>query len=348
MCTQRSVKGLFLLSVLLVLGNAQIWAQDSQIQGVISDETKAVIPGAEVVVTHIRTGVQKKVVTDDVGFYSVPFLSEGRYKVECSMPGFTTQETQVQIQVGQVARVDFQMKLGEVTEVVEVAAEGSILQAKPTDVGEVIEEKRILEMPLNGRNYLDLAKLATGVLPARQLGRGHRAGEEGSFIAVGMHGAQNNVLLDGSDNSSMTSGGPLGFEAQAVKPPIDAVSEFKVITNNTSAEHGYRTGAKVMVSTKAGTNEFHGSLMSFIATMCWGRPTSSRIVPGPKNPNTFEISLAPLSVDRLSRTRRSFLRAIKGRGFDAARALSPQFRARPHATAIFPKSRLSGGIFTTR
>lgn len=263
MCMQLSAKRFFLLLVLLVLWGSRALAQDSQIQGVISDETKAVIPGAEVIVTHIRTGVQKKVVTDDVGFYSVPFLSEGRYKVECSIPGFTTQETQVQLQVGQVARVDFQMKLGEVTEVIEVAAEGSTLQAKPMDVGEVIEEKRILEMPLNGRNYLDLAKLATGILPARQLGRGHRAGEEGSFIAVGMHGAQNNVLLDGSDNSSMTSGGPLGFEAQAVKPPIDAVSEFKVITNNTSAEHGYRMGAKVIVSTKAGTNDFHGSLYEF-------------------------------------------------------------------------------------
>ncbi|MGH9340037.1 MAG: carboxypeptidase regulatory-like domain-containing protein, partial [Acidobacteriota bacterium] len=249
--------------VIFLLAAAPLFAQESGIQGVVQDETESVIPGADVRVTHLSTGIAKTAVTDDVGFYSVPLLSEGRYKVEATMPGFSTQETQIRLQVGQVSRVNFQLKIGEITDIVEVTSEGSLLQSKPTDVGEVIEGKRILEMPLNGRNYLALAQLATGVLPARQLGRGHRAGEEGSFIAMGMHGAQNNVLLDGADNSSQTSGGPLGFEAQAVKPPVDAVSEFKVITNNTSAEHGYRMGAKVLVSTKSGTNDFHGSLYEF-------------------------------------------------------------------------------------
>lgn len=253
------------LGLVLFLGflMGSLQAQDSGIQGRVTDETGAVIPGAEVSVTHLGTAIRKSVITNDVGYYSVPLLSAGRYKVEAAMPGFTTQETEIRLQIGQVARVDFQMKIGEVTEIVEVRAESSVLQSKPMDVGEVIDEKRILEMPLNGRNYLDLAKLTIGVLPARQLGRGHRAGDEGSFIAVGMHAAQNNVLLDGADNSSQTSGGPLGFEAQAVKPSVDAVSEFKVITNNTSAEHGYRMGAKVIVSTKSGTNEFHGSVYEF-------------------------------------------------------------------------------------
>ncbi|MDA2928967.1 TonB-dependent receptor [Acidobacteria bacterium AH-259-O06] len=238
-------------------------AQDSGIQGAVTDETGAVIPGAEVTVTNLQTGIGQTVITSDVGFYSVPLLKEGQYKVQCSMPGFATQESQMRLEVGQVARMDFQLNVGEVTEVVEVFSVAPLLQTKTTDVGQVIDEKRIRELPLNGRNYLELAQLTAGVLPARQLGRGHRAGEEGSFLAMGVHVAQNNVLLDGADNSSRTSGGPLGFEAQAVKPPVDAVSEFKVITNNTSAEHGFRMGAKVLVSTKSGTNEYHGSLYEF-------------------------------------------------------------------------------------
>jgi hypothetical protein len=123
-------------------------------------------------------------------------------------------------------------------------------------------------MPLNLRNYLELARLATGVLPARTLGRGSRTGgedgTEGGFIAAGQHAFQTNVLLDGVDNSSRASGGPLGWQAQAVKPPVDAIGEFKVVTNNNSAEYGYRMGGKVIVSTKSGTNELHGSFYEFL------------------------------------------------------------------------------------
>lgn len=107
-------------------------------------------------------------------------------------------------------------------------------------------------MPPNLRNYLELAKLATGVLPARTLGRGARTGgeegTEGGFIALGQRAYQTNVSLNGVDNSSRASGGPLGFQAQAVKPPVDAVAEFKVVTNNNSAEYGYRMGGRVSVS----------------------------------------------------------------------------------------------------
>jgi len=107
-----------------------------------------------------------------------------------------------------------------------------------------------------------------GVLPSRQFGKGTRQdgeqGGEGGFLAVGMHAAQNSILLDGSDNSSRNSGGALGFQAQAVKPSVDSVGEFKVVTNNTSAEYGYRMGAKVIVSTRSGSNDLHGTLFEFL------------------------------------------------------------------------------------
>ena len=244
-------------------------AQNSSIQGVVNDNSGAVIPGAQVTVTNLETGVDYNVATNEAGFYVAPALNPGLYKVTAASEGFAPQERpQLRLEVGFTARVDFSLNVGSVVEVVEVSAAAQLLQTDQTDVGQVIDSKRILEMPLNGRNYLQLTQFTVGVTPSRALGKGTRhdgeRGGEGGFRAMGMNVAQNNILLDGNDNSSRNSGGPLGFQSQAVKPPVDAVSEFKVVTNNMSAEYGYRVGAKVLVSTKSGTNDFHGSLYEFL------------------------------------------------------------------------------------
>ncbi|MFB3906337.1 MAG: carboxypeptidase regulatory-like domain-containing protein [Acidobacteriota bacterium] len=247
---------------LLVILTVPVLGQESGLQGYVTDETKE-FPGAEVVATNIETGVAHTALTSDVGFYSFPFLKEGQYKVRCSMAGFTTQQTTLTIELGQVARVDFTMKIGEVSQVVDVVAEAERIQQKAQDVGQVIDERRIRELPLNGRNYLQLAGLSAGVAPAGGPGGSHRTAGAGGFVAVGNHVAQNNIRLDGADITSRTSRGQLGFEAQAIVPNLDALSEFKVITNNVSAEYGYRQGAQVLVSTKSGTNNFHGTLFEY-------------------------------------------------------------------------------------
>src|SRR5262249_11472175 len=150
----------------------------------------------------------------------------GRYRIALVKPGFApvTQEN-FKLDVDQVARVDFALKIGAVAETVEVSAAAVLLESETTTMGQVISNKRIVEMPLNLRNYLELAKFAPGVLPAGQLGRGARTtGEdntEAGFIGLGQRAFQTSVLLDGVDNSSRASGGPLGFQAQAVKPPVD-------------------------------------------------------------------------------------------------------------------------------
>ncbi|MEZ5391697.1 MAG: carboxypeptidase regulatory-like domain-containing protein [Bryobacterales bacterium] len=253
-----------LLSAILSFGQTQ-----GTIQGVVTDNSGAVIPGAQVQVANLETGVSSEVSTNEAGYYAVPALNPGIYKITASADGFAPQERpQLRLEVGMAARVDFNLNVGSVVEVVEVSAASQILQTEQTDVGQVIDSKRILEMPLNGRNYLQLAQFTVGVLPSRTLGKGTRQdgerGGEGGFRAMGLNVAQNNILLDGNDNSSRNSGGALGFQSQAVKPPVDAVSEFKVVTNNMSAEYGYRAGAKVLVSTKSGTNQFHGSLYEFL------------------------------------------------------------------------------------
>ncbi len=245
------------------------WAQNSGIQGVITDQSGAAVPDVTVRIANVATGVATTVRSNDRGLYSAPFLQQGTYRIQAEKQGFSSvTRDNLKLDVEQTARLDIELKLGTVAEAVEVSAAAVLLESETTAVGQVIENKRIVEMPLNLRNYLELAKFSAGVLPGRTLGRGSRTGgedgTEGGFIALGQHAYQTNVLLDGVDNSSRASGGPLGFQAQAVKPPVDAISEFKVVTNNNSAEYGYRVGGKVLVSTKSGTNAFHGSLYEFL------------------------------------------------------------------------------------
>ncbi len=239
------------------------WAQNSEIRGTVADEKKAMIPGAEIVVTQVATGTSRSTITNDVGFYSVPLLKEGEYQVKCSMPGFAAQQARIRLEVGQTSEIDFKLKVGEVTQVIEVQASAERLQSRAQDVGQVIDQKRIESLPLNGRNYLELAQLSVGVVKSVQGGRGENTGAEGGVRASGLSSSQQNLVLDGVDNSSRVGQGPLLTQTQAVKPPIEAISEFKVLTNNVSAEYGFRMGAKVLVSTRSGTNDLHGSLYEF-------------------------------------------------------------------------------------
>ncbi len=256
----------FKSSILTALAfGALAFGQSSNIQGVVRDSSKAVVLGAAVTVTNIETSVSLKVASNEQGIYRVPLLNAGRYRLQCSAQGFAVQKVdEMRLEVGQTARLDFELSLGMVTESIQVSASAVLINSETTEMGQVIDSKRILEMPLNGRNYLQLAQFTAGATPGGGIGQGSRGRSEGQFSAAGMAMAQNNVLLDGNDNSSRTSGGPLGFEAQGVKPPVDAVAEFKVVTNNMSAEYGYRSGAKVLVSTKSGTNAFHGSVYEFL------------------------------------------------------------------------------------
>jgi len=262
-------KMLIAAASLLLAASAAFGQSQGTFQGVVSDDSGAVIPGATVSVLNTDTGIERSTTTNEVGFYQVPGLDPGPYQVTAISDGFSTQErTGLRLETQQTQRLDFAMSVGTLTEVVEVSAVAQLLQSEKTEVGQVIDSKRILEMPLNGRNYLELARFSVGVLPSRSLGKGTRQdgerGGEGGTMAVGMAAAQTNVLVDGADNSSRNSGGALGFQAQSTKPAIDSVGEFKVVTNNNSAEYGFRMGAKVIVTTKSGTNEIHGSGYEFL------------------------------------------------------------------------------------
>jgi len=245
----------------LLLAAAAAFAQTATINGVVTDSSQAVISGATVTVTNIDTGLRRDTHTNETGNYTFNLLPVGRYKLGASMAGFTTETLpEVKLDVDQVARLDFSLKPGALTETVEVSAAAALLDSETTTVGQVITNKEIVEMPLNGRNYLSLATLAAGT----SVNPGGRSGPEGGFISGGMHSYQMNIQVDGLDNNTIYSGGVVGFQAQAVKPSIDAVGEFKVVTNNFSAEYGGRMGGQVLVTIKSGTNQLHGTAYEFL------------------------------------------------------------------------------------
>lgn len=246
---------------LLALGSMALVAQTGSIQGIVQDQSQGAIIGSEVVLTNLDTGLRREAKTNETGLYTVPTLPVGRYKIAASMAGFSTGEVpEIKLDVNQTARVDFVLKPGSVTESISVSAAAALLDSETATVGQVVDNKRIVELPLNGRNYLELARLSAGTTAAR----GSRPESEGVFSAGGQHGYQVQVNIDGVDNSMTYSGGPIGFEAQAIKPSVDAVGEFRVVTNNLSAEYGNRMGGQVFVNIKSGTNGVHGTLFEFL------------------------------------------------------------------------------------
>src|SRR5262249_45114204 len=168
------------------------------LQGVVTDGSDAALANAEVTVTNLDTGVAVKATTNETGLYRVPALNPGRYSVEAKANGFAAARVnETRLEVGQTARLDFSLKIGNVSETVEVTSQATLLNSETTDVGQVIDGKRIVEMPLNGRNYLQLAQLTAGGLTA-----GHKRPPRGGglfALSAGPH-YKNKVLGRGADH----------------------------------------------------------------------------------------------------------------------------------------------------
>lgn len=216
-------------------------------------------------VANTGTGRAYKVVTNGDGHYVVPFLTAGTYRVTAMREGFAPAVREgVRLEVQQVARVDLMLALGAVSETVEVADGRIPMESAVARMDQVIENRVVAGMALNGRNYLELAPLAGGALPAAVMGVGARTGTTGGFTAMGSQAYQTTISVDGVDNTPIPTGGAQGQVAQATTPSLDSVSEFRVVTNNYSAEHGFRMGPHVFVSLKSGTNRFRGSLYEYV------------------------------------------------------------------------------------
>ena len=229
--------------------------------GTVKDQSGAVIPGAKLTLTNEGTGFNVSTVAEADGSYVFRPVKIGTYSVEAEYKGFEKIVRQhVTVNVQQQVVVDFTLVPGQVTQTVEVASAAPLLQTQEASVGQVVTARTINDLPLNGRNFTFLAQLAAGVTQGQEDTRG--LGASGSFAANGSRPAQNNYLLDGIDNN-VDLVDFLNGTAYVVRPPVDAIGEFKIQTNNYSAEMGRSAGATLNATVKSGTNQFHGAAWEF-------------------------------------------------------------------------------------
>jgi len=236
-------------------------AQQDQgtIAGQVTDATGALIPRAAVTALAIDTGISTQTVTNSEGLYALAALKIGHYRISVEMPGFKRGVSDmIEVHVQDRLRVDFELSLGALDEVVSVPAAVPLLETDTSSLDHVFREEQIAELPLNGRNFQQLAILGAGILPA--FGHLDRAG---GFNSHGQWATQNNFILDGVDNNSQVFGLQDG-KAQVVIPNLDAVQEFKLETANYSAEFGRSAGAVMNVSLKSGTNQLRGTVYEFL------------------------------------------------------------------------------------
>jgi hypothetical protein len=248
----------------LLLSSSRLVAQvdTGTILGTVHDKSGAVVPGASVTIRNEGTALTTTTQSSDNGSYVFTAQKIGLYTVEVEHAGFKKERrTNLQLNIQQQLVADFELSVGDVTSEVQVTAAVPLLQTENGSVGQVIGTKTINDLPLNGRNYTFLARLVPGATVGQPEGRGLNA--NGWFTANGTRPAQNNYLLDGIDNNS-NSVDFLSGAAYVVKPPIDALSEFKLQTNSFSAEFGRAGGAVLNASLKSGTNSFHGSVWEFL------------------------------------------------------------------------------------
>ena len=244
----------FSLSSLAAFGQQ---ADDAIVVGSVSDPTRASISGASVKLTHVATNAAVEVRTDDRGQYRTPPLRIGEYTISIEAPGFKRfNQRSLVLDIGDVRELDAVLEVGQVSDSVDVVASAALLQTADATVGSVIGNKQIQDLPLNGRDYLQLAALSGGTIPSINSGIGISVG--------GQQGYAMGFLLDGVDNNNQSIRYSYGNQKEAIKPSVDAIEEFKVVTNTFSAEYGRSSAGVVSVSIKSGTNQIHGTGYDFL------------------------------------------------------------------------------------
>jgi hypothetical protein len=307
------LKLLSLVSVPLLLAsplNAQLGT--GTISGTVFDQSGAVLPGASVTVTNTGTAFMRETVSSETGDFRLAGLLPGTYELKVEFSGFSTfVQSGLTLQVDQNARIDVHLQVGTSTENVIVTAQAPLLQSEQSSVGAVVDRQKIVDLPLNGRNFVQLATLLPGV------NTGDRTddsvpGPGGNISIAGARPEQNSFLLDGTINSDQFNN-LLNF-----RPSIDIIQEFKIQTSNYSAEFGKGAGGQINLVTKSGTNEFHGTAYEFnrnnvvqARNLFDLNPAfqnkSGKIIAPPYNQNQFGFTLGgPVVLPKYQGTNKTF------------------------------------------
>ena len=236
------------------------------ISGTAKDESGAVLPGVTIEATNVGTNNTRTATTGSDGFYTIQLVQPGSYNVRATLSGFSVfSRSGVKVNVSETALVNVPMKVGGQSETVDVTGEAPLIETGNATLGIVIDEKKVVDLPLNGRNFTQLGTLIPGVV-APPAGLGGQNGDAtpggfgnvtGGFNVNGQRNQSNNFLLDGATNNDTFN---TGF---VLRPPPDAIQEFKILTHSYSAEYGRNSGSVVNVVTKSGSNNWHGAVWEF-------------------------------------------------------------------------------------
>ena len=290
-------------------GVAMAQVDQGAITGVVKDSTGALIPRALVTLTNTDTNFMLQDKTDAKGEYVFSPIKIGHYKVSATAPKFeTTTQENITLNIQDRLSITIVLKPGAVTESVTVTAAPPLLQTATSSVGQVMDTDTINNTALNGRNWIYIAQLTAGVAPALGGDSFARGGGTGDFSANGQRTTQNNFILDGVDNN-VNADDLMNGASYNVKPPPDALAEFKIDTSNYSAEFGHSAGAVLSASIKSGTNQLHGDLWEYVRNTDLDAAGLERQTTvdfkGGKPPPTTRTSSAPRWVCPSGRTRSS-------------------------------------------
>jgi hypothetical protein len=247
----------------LSLASLRVAAQQitGSIRGTVLDPSGAIVQAATVTAKQIETGLTRAAVTDHQGEYVLVELPIGHYQLEVQAKGFQKYLQQgISLDVNETATVSIHLKLGSETQEVEVSADAALVQSTVSSLGETVMEHEILDLPLDGRNFSQLGLLQPGVVPLTPglLEAGGPARQNQAYAVDGQRPESNNFMIDGADNESSVDGGFV------LKPPIDAIAEFKILSHNANAEFGRNTGSTTNIVTRSGSNSFHGAVWEFL------------------------------------------------------------------------------------
>src|SRR5437899_4659129 len=253
----------FTLIAVIVAMAAPAWAQKDagSIVGTVRDQSGAVVSHAKVTVADVERGSTFEATTNDAGEYVSSPLRVGQYTVTVEHSGFKKAvSAPVNLDVQQRIAINVTLQVGQISEAVEVTGAAPLLETETSELGQVVDHKRVANLPLNGRNFAQLALLTAGTAPSEPGAR-----DEGGFgfSANGARSLQNNFLLDGVDNNSNLPD-LLNETNYVIQPSVEALEEFKVQTNAYSAEFGRGNGAIINATIKSGTNQFNGSVYEFL------------------------------------------------------------------------------------
>jgi len=252
-----------LASLLLLVASGTAFSQTAQLTGRISDQSGAVVPDAQVTLTNLNTGLSRESASNDEGYYTIPLIPPGEYRIAAKKEGFKPAiRSGVVLNVEQVARIDLTLEVGQVTEVTEVVSTGAMIETETGTLGNVRTQKAISELPINGRNFTMLVHLTAGSVPTstQMSGALPITAKRGVPITSvnGQRPQDNNLMVDGININENHNGLGIIFY-----PPLDALQEFKLQTSGMDAQYGRTGGAAINVAYKSGGRQFHGNLFEF-------------------------------------------------------------------------------------